>query len=138
MRFSLFLFVVFLFNTNFLLAQIAPNHYLVNFTDKYNISYSLNQPEKFLSQKAIERRTKYHIKYDETDLPVNETYIDSLKALGLKIINISKWFNSVSVYTKDSLLIDTLDKISFIKSVGYHYHNKNKEKKKLTLNTNKT
>jgi subtilisin family serine protease len=101
-----------------LLAQISPNHYLVNFTDKDNSPYSLKHPEQFLTQRAIDRRIKYKIAYDETDLPVNQNYIDSLKALGLEIINVSKWFNSVSVYTKDTLLIDTLSKISFIKSVG--------------------
>ncbi len=111
-------YLIFSFLQFSLLAQISPNHYLVNFTDKDNSPYSLEHPEQYLTKRAIDRRIKYNITYDETDLPVNQNYIDSLKALGLEIINVSKWFNSVSVYTKDTLLIDTLDEISFIKSVG--------------------
>ncbi len=111
-------YLIFSFLQFSLFAQISPNHYLVNFTDKDNSPYSLEHPEQYLTKRAIDRRIKYNITYDETDLPVNQNYIDSLKALGLEIINVSKWFNSVSVYTKDTLLIDTLDEISFIKSVG--------------------
>lgn len=114
----LFLFVFLILSQSLIFAQISPNHYLVNLSDKNNSPYSLDKPEEFLSARAVERRTKYNIPYDETDLPVNKTYLDSLKALGLKIVNVSKWFNSVSVYSTDSLLIDTLDKISFVASVG--------------------
>jgi hypothetical protein len=101
-----------------ILAQVSPNHYLINLTDKNNSPYSLDKPEAFLSKRAILRRQKYHIPYSENDLPVNPTYIDSIKALGLQVVNISKWFNSLTIYSKDTLLIDSLDKISFIKSVG--------------------
>jgi len=121
-------------NTLSVFAQISPNHYLINFTDKKNTPYSLDNPQQFLTQRAIERRTKYKISYDETDLPVNPDYIDSLKSLGLKIGNISKWFNSVSVYTTDTLLIDTLDKISFVKSVGLNKKTIIRKKKELPTN----
>ena len=112
-------------------SQISPNHYLINFTDKKNTPYSLDNPQQFLTQRAIERRKKYNITYDETDLPVNPAYIDSLKKLGLKTGNVSKWFNAISVYTTDSLLIDTLDKLSFVKSVGVKKTKRSKIKEKL-------
>lgn len=127
--------LIFTFGHSFLFAQISPNHYLVHFTDKKNSSYSLEHPEQFLTQRAIERRTKYNISYDESDLPVNQAYIDSLKALGLAIVNVSKWFNSVSVYSTDKFLIDTLDKISFVKSVGISKNKTKKNKKELNANT---
>jgi subtilisin family serine protease len=117
-----------------LFAQVSPDHYLVNLSDKNNSPYSLDNPEAFLSEKAILRRQKYQISYKENDLPVNPVYLDSLKALGLKIVNVSKWLNSLTVYSKDSLLLDTLNKISFVKSVGLNKKLAIKEKKKNKLN----
>ncbi len=134
MKFIVYL-LIFTLGHSLLFAQISPDHYLVNFTDKNNSSYSLEHPEQFLTKRAIDRRTIYNIAYDESDLPVNQSYIDSLKALGLEVINVSKWFNSVSVYTKDTLLIDTLDKISFVKSVGISKNKSRKIKNDLDVNT---
>lgn len=116
-------------------AQVSPDHYLINLADKNNTPYSLDNPGAFLSDKAIYRRQKYQISYKENDLPVNPAYLDSLKALGLKIVNVSKWLNSLTVYSKDSLLLDTLDKISFINYVGLNKKItiKDKEDHKLNL-----
>jgi serine protease AprX len=103
-----------------IMAQISPNHYLVNLTDKKNSVYSVDRPHEFLSQRAIQRRIRYKIALNENDLPVNHTYIDGLKSLGLKIHNISKWTNSVVVYSTDTLLLDTLHKkLPYVKSVGF-------------------
>lgn len=99
-------------------AQISPKHYLINLTDKKHSNYSIDKPEEFLSERALNRRSKADISISENDLPVSKFYLDSLKAMGLKIINVSKWMNSVSVYSLDTLLIDTLDRLSFVHSVG--------------------
>ncbi len=120
---------------NKLSSQISPDHYLVNLTDKKDSKYSVQQPDKFLSERAILRRTKYNIPYDEMDMPVNDTYINGLKSLGLKIVNVSKWTNSVTVYTKDSLLIDTLDKLPYVKSVGFQKFGKSEQQKNLLQKT---
>jgi len=116
-------------------AQVSPDHYLINLADKNNTPYSLDNPESFLSERAILRRQRYKIPYSENDLPVNPAYLDSLKVLGLKIVNVSKWFNSLTVYSKDTLLLDTLDKISFVKSVGLSSSLKNlkEEESKLSI-----
>ncbi len=98
-------------------AQIktAPDRYFIQFTDKNNNPYSPDRPGEFLSERALQRRQRQGIKIDQTDLPVTPDYPDSLEALGLKVINRSKWFNAATVYSKDSLLIDTLHRLSFIK-----------------------
>ncbi|OQX96977.1 MAG: hypothetical protein B6I20_13640, partial [Bacteroidetes bacterium 4572_117] len=101
-----------------LAAQVSPDHYLINLADKNNTPYSLDNPGAFLSERAIQRRLKQNIPYNENDLPVNPVYLGELKALGLKIVNVSKWMNSLTVYSKDTLLLDTLDKIPFVKSIG--------------------
>ena len=115
-----------------LLGQISPNSYLVNFTDKNNSEYSADKPEKFLSQSSIERRRRYNIPIDSHDLPVSQVYIDSLKRMGLEIVNVSKWLNSVSVYTADSTIVKALNTISFVKSIGID--NKKNQNKKKNLN----
>ncbi len=112
------LFILILVSKGVAIAQIAPDHYLINFTDKYHSEYSIDKAEEFLSKRAIERRKKFGIAITKEDLPVSRYYLDSLKALGLKIVNSSKWTNSASVYTKDSLLIDTIENLSFISHVG--------------------
>ncbi|MDR2009067.1 MAG: S8 family peptidase [Bacteroidales bacterium] len=106
----------FLFSIN-TFSQVSPDKYFIEFTDKNNTGFSIEHPDKFLTQRALERRHKQNIPVDNLDLPVNNEYIDSLKKLGLEILNISKWFNSVTVYTTNKELIDTITKISFVKSV---------------------
>ncbi len=120
MQKSLYLILIIIVVTipNTVISQISPDHYLINFTDKNNSEYCIDKPEMFLSKRAIERRKKYGIKITKEDLPVNKSYLDSLRALGLKITNISKWTNSASVYTQDSLLIDTINNLSFVSYVG--------------------
>ena len=110
----IFLSIIIFFQVN---AQVAPNKYRIFLTDKNNNSYSISNPEQFLSEKAINRRINQDIEITENDLPVSDFYIDSLKSFGLIILNKSKWMNSVVVFSTDQELIDTLDNIGFIKSV---------------------
>ncbi len=91
--------------------------YRIEFADRNNNPYSIEKPDKFLSQRAIQRRIRQNISVTESDLPVNPHYTDSLKSLGLRIINKSKWFNSVLIETGDTILLDSICKITFIDSV---------------------
>ena len=54
-------------------GQTSPDTYWVPFTDKENTPFSLDQPEQFLSARAIQRRTTQGIGYDQLDLPVDPT-----------------------------------------------------------------
>ena len=47
-------------------AQIAPNKYWVQFTDKNDSPYSINNPEEYLSERAIQRRQDYNIAIDNS------------------------------------------------------------------------
>jgi serine protease AprX len=95
-------------------AQVAPNKYYIEFTDKNNNSYSLDRPEEFLSERSLQRRANQGINLDMSDLPVTQIYVDSLESLGLDVINVSKWFNSATIYTLDSALIDSITYLSFV------------------------
>ena len=102
---------------------MAPQHYWVPLIDKAYNSYTIDSPEEFLSYRAILRRQKANILIDESDLPVSDYYIDSLKSLGLKIKGSSKWQNAVLIETSDSLLIDSLHYLSFVNDVSIDYEN---------------
>ncbi len=91
--------------------------YLVVFKDKKNSPYSITQPEKFLSQKSIVRRQKQNIAINESDLPVNATYINDVKAIGVVVKNPSKWLNSICISTNDEREIEAIKKLSFVKKV---------------------
>lgn len=95
-------------------AQTAPGKYWIQFTDKNNSPFSVSAPEEFLSQRAIDRRTRMGISVIENDIPVNENYMDSLRSLGLVVLTKSKWFNAVTVATTDIALMDTIQSISFV------------------------
>jgi hypothetical protein len=112
-------------------SQVAPDKYHVRFTDKNNSPYSINNPQAFLSQRAIDRRADQNIPIIENDLPVNPDYIDSIASTGVTILNVSKWMNSVTIYTTDQAALDAIDAFPFVQSVG-----KNSSSKSLSKNEN--
>lgn len=91
----------------------------IDFIDKGSQSnVLLKTPERLLTSKSIERRQLRGSVdlVDFTDLPVNGNYINAVKSYGLKIRNVSKWFNSVSCYaTKQQ--IEQLAREDFVKEI---------------------
>ena len=92
-----------------LFAQDGAFRYFVSFKNKANTTFSINNPEQFLSAKTIAKRQKFSIVIDSTDLPASSLYIDNIKSSGFVIENTSKWFNGVVVSTYDSLLVESLN-----------------------------
>jgi serine protease AprX len=86
-----------------LLAQPLTKHW-IQFKDKKDNPYSIDKPEEYLSARAIERRKRYNIEIDETDLPVNPSYLNEIKNAGGVIYTTSKWFNAATVYAEDDIL----------------------------------
>lgn len=99
--------------------QVAENTYWYYFTDKNDNGHNTGQPETFLSQRSIDRRGWQALPVDEADLPVTPHYIDSLEALGIKIVHTSKWLNGVLVTSNDTLLADTLYRLPFVDSLPW-------------------
>jgi len=91
--------------------------YRVSLTDKNNNGYSIDKPEMFLSEKSIERRKRYNIQIDETDLPVTEAYVKKIAQQGVGIVHKSKWNNTVVVQTRDSFKINKVRALDFVKGV---------------------
>ncbi len=82
------------------LALLAPaflfsqNHnYWIKFKDKNNNSFSLSNPQQFLSERSVERRVKQNITLNISDLPLTQDYVDSVSPFITNIIHRLKWFN---------------------------------------------
>ena len=75
--------------------------YWVQFANKYQSPYSVERPEEFLSQAAIERRKRAGIPVTAEDFPVNPEYVRRVLALdtSIRVLNRSRWFNSITVYS---------------------------------------
>ena len=101
-----------------LFAQAQKTRFLVQLKDKAS-SYSLSDPSRYLSQRSLDRRLRYGIAIDSTDLPVVPRYIDSLKAAGaVTVLNISKWLNQVSIQTTDAAALARINSFPFVQSVA--------------------
>jgi len=94
-----------------------PGTYAIALSDKKGTPYSIDHPEAFLSSRSLQRRARQHIPVTFEDLPVSPVYVDSLCSLGMRIICRSKWFNTITAYTGDTLLIDTITRLSFVKNI---------------------
>lgn len=116
MKHLLIVFLFFSFAT--LVAQTTPAFYRITFKNKENNTYSVSNPASFLSQRSISKRVKYNIPISLQDLPITESYLDSVRASGCRIINKSKWFNSIIVEISDSNVLKSLLAIWNIQSVN--------------------
>ena len=98
-------------------AQIATNIYWVQFTDKNNSPYSIDNPEAYLSPRALQRRANQGIGIDEYDIPVNPQYLQAVADCGAQLLHPSKWLNGVSVYTTNPNVIDAIHALEFVEVV---------------------
>lgn len=88
--------------------------YFISFTDKNANSYSIDSPSDFLSQRAINRRVRQQIVITAQDLPVTQSYEDSVKRMGIKVYWASKWLNGLIVESNNQQLMDTITRVAFI------------------------
>ena len=98
-------------------AQIATNIYWVQFTDKNDSPYTIDNPEAYLSPRALERRARLGIAIDEYDIPVNPQYLQAVASCGAELINPSKWLNGVTVYVSDPAIMNAINALEFVESV---------------------
>jgi serine protease AprX len=55
---------------------------------------------------------------EENDLPVNPSYIQAVANTGAVILTVSKWMNSVTVQTSDPSVVNVINQLPFVLSVG--------------------
>jgi hypothetical protein len=90
--------------------------YLVLFKDKAGSPFSTENPGSYLSERAIARRAKQNIPITTSDLPVNPSYINAVKATGAAVIYPSRWFNGLLVEASATQL-DAIKKLAFYKGI---------------------
>lgn len=90
----------------------AQDRYMVFFSDKDTVTYTYQNPEAYLSPKAVARRERFGIPLEFTDLPVDSTYVRQLEAQGVDVIYTSRWFNGALVACSDLSVISSVDFIT--------------------------
>ncbi|MGK0390130.1 MAG: serine protease AprX [Maribacter sp.] len=103
-------------------AQKQADIYVIELADKHDSKYSIHQAWEFLSPRALERRRNAGIAITETDLPVNEAYLDKITTTGARIKSTSKWLNSVLVIANENQ-IKAIEKLPFVvktEGVGFY------------------
>jgi hypothetical protein len=112
---------VFLFSMYFILtslfcqSQNFNDEYVVLFTDKNNSPFSITNPSEYLTIKSIERRQRYSINIDVSDLPVNPSYINQIKSAGGNIKYSLKWLNGVVLTGSNNL--QAIGNLPFVKEI---------------------
>lgn len=114
--FVFLIFLLFCLQAEKGIAQSAPFHrHIIEFKDKENNPFSIDEPAAFLSQRAINRRIRLGIPVTVNDLPVNPEYIEQVTNTGAILINKSKWLNSISIETSDTAVIELINALPFVK-----------------------
>ncbi|MFZ9687978.1 MAG: S8 family peptidase [Chitinophagaceae bacterium] len=97
-------------------ASAQYSRHIIELTDKKGTIYNLNNPSTFLSAAAIDRKKTFNIPIDSSDLPVTSKYIDSISSFsGVRIINTSKWLNLVVIETTNSISLEKIKNLGFVK-----------------------
>ncbi|MFM6923917.1 MAG: S8 family serine peptidase [Ferruginibacter sp.] len=95
------------------------SRYIIRLKDKGTNPYSLSNPSAYLTARSIQRRTRYGIAIDSTDLPITPRYIDSIRLAGaVTILNTSKWLNQVAIQTNDAAALTKIAGFPFVLSTG--------------------
>lgn len=116
MRKITFLIIITLLVSIISFAQVAPDKYYIQFTDKNDSPYSIDNPGEFLTQRSLDRRAKYSIQIIEQDLPVNPLYLEGVAATGAELLFPTKWLNGVTIYTTSSTVIDDVLALPYVVS----------------------
>ncbi|MCK5776183.1 MAG: hypothetical protein KAH25_08405, partial [Bacteroidales bacterium] len=118
--------LIVLFSLVFAFVVQAQDEYkfAVEFTDKDHTPFSLDNPEEFLSQRAIERRSKFYIGYDETDLPIDPAYIENVLSAtsDIELIIQVKWINTIIISLENPDHIANINALSEVKNTVMVYN----------------
>ncbi len=117
-----------------LLTLIAQNEEAwVYFSDKPSENTFISEPLSMLSQRALNRRTRYNIALDYNDVPIEASYINQTKeANGIIVRAKSKWLNALHVQGTQSDIINLMN-LSFVNSIEFADESLNISTKKKVL-----
>lgn len=113
-----------LLNVNVAAATVAdvpsPFYFRVYLKDKGANTFSVTEPDMFLSSASVERRMLREAPVDESDFPVSTDYLNAIVAVGAQPVVTSRWLNTVAVACNDSATatviaaLDCVDSLKFL------------------------
>ncbi len=115
-----FLLYFFLFVITCLASKVgmAQDRYAVFFKYKPQQEFSLANPSKYLTNKAIQRREREKVSVDSLDLPVASFYMQGLRAHSQEILYVSKWLNA-AVVVADSVEKKGMEALPYVQKVQW-------------------
>jgi len=115
-NFSFLFFFAFLFSIE---TRAQLSRYIVQLKHKGATTYSLANPSPYLSQRAIDRRARYNVSVDSTDLPVPSSYISQIQSNpNVTVLNVSRWLNAVAIQTTDANAIAAINALPFVQNTS--------------------
>ena len=97
---------------------MAQDRYAVFFKYKPQQEFSLANPSKFLTSKAIQRREREKTAVDSLDLPVTSSYVQGLRTHSQEILYVSKWLNA-AVVVADSIGKKGMEALPYVQKVQW-------------------
>ncbi len=94
----------------------AQDRYAVYFKYKPQTDLSLQNPQEFLTQKAIQRRIREGIQADSLDLPVSAKYLNEVSESAEYVLYASKWMNA-AILVADASGVSKLESLPFVEKV---------------------
>ena len=116
MRGLAFIIVLFCFGSNLKAQQYF---YFVNFKDKPNFKTQLYQPASYISERAINRRTRNRVALHVNDVPPDSAYMAQLANLPLVIYGKSRWLNGALVLMNHKDIATQVNQLPFVTKVTY-------------------
>ena len=108
--FSLIIFSCFASNAQY-------TRQVVQLRNKTFTTGTLSNPATYLTARAIQRRTRYGIAIDSTDLPVSQRWLDSIRSVpNVQILSVSRWLNRVLIKIPDATAIARINAFPFVQS----------------------
>lgn len=112
------LFFIFLLSFQFSYAQ--EEDAWIYFKDKPNAQHFLSNPLEMLSQRAIDRRNKQNISFDEKDVPLHSAYYNQIKSVdGIAVLAKSKWLNALHIKGSSNDISSLKQQFSFIEKIEF-------------------
>ena len=95
-------------------SQTVYTRYFVAFTDKNNSAYTTSNPQQFLSQRAINRRTNQGLVVTNEDIPVDTAYVRQVANTGALVMCRTRWFNGVVVRLTNQAQLTSINALPFV------------------------
>jgi len=120
MKKTVFLILSLIYIASAFAQESGLNTYVLYFTDKGLDKNATINPSGYLTDKAIERRLKQRISFDQADIPVNDQYIKGVSNTGIRILTRSRWFNTVVIEANADMInkLELLPYVSKIQTLG--------------------